>query len=118
MKGITNAVVLQGGGGGGETVFAVNNTGAAVTKGTKALLNSHQRETTATAEKLINITSGSRMHFPFCQENDVYAIFGSSLYSLTYTPESGSWTATNLNLATVGGRFIDFIDGNICSAVQ
>lgn len=58
------------------------------------------------------------MHFPFCQENDVYAIFGSSLYSLTYTPESGSWTATNLNLATVGGKFIDFIDGNICSAVQ
>lgn len=117
MKGITNAVVLQGGGG-GETVFAVNNTGAAVTKGTKALLNSHQRETTATAEKLINITSGSRMHFPFCQENDVYAIFGSSLYSLTYTPESGSWAATDLDIAYVSGRFIDFIDGNICSAAQ
>ena len=67
MKGITNAVVLQGGGGGGETVFAVNNTGAAVTKGTKALLNSHQRETTATAEKLINSTSASVMYFPFCK---------------------------------------------------
>ena len=117
MKGLTNAVVLQRGSG-GETVFAINNTGGEIISGTKALLNSHQRETTATAEKLINITSGSRMHFPFCQENDVYAFFGSSLYSLTYTPESGSWTATNLNLATVGGKFIDFIDGNICSAVQ
>lgn len=117
MKGLTNAAVLQGGGG-GETVYAVNNTGAAVTKGTKALLNSHQRETTATAEKLINSATGSVMYFPFCKGNDVFAFFSSGLYSLTYTPESGSWTATKLNLATVGGKFIDFIDGNICSAVQ
>lgn len=106
------------GGGGGETVFAVNNTGAAVTKGTKALLNSHQRETTATAEKLINSTTGSVMYFPFCKGNDVYAFFSSRLYSLTYTPESDSWAATNLNIASVSGKFIDFIDGNICSAVQ
>ena len=63
--GFTNSVVYSGGGG-GETVYAVNNTGAAVTKGTKALLNSHQRETTATAEKLINSTTGSVMYFPFC----------------------------------------------------
>lgn len=117
MKGITNAVVLQGGGG-GETVFAVNNTGAAVTKGTKALLNSHQRETTATAEKLINSTSASRVYFPFCKGNDVYAFFSGGLYSLTYTPESGSWAATELDIAAVNGKFIDFIDGNICSAVQ
>lgn len=117
MKGITNAVVLQGGGG-GETVFAVNNTGAAVTKGTKALLNSHQRETTATAEKLINSTNPSNMYFPFCQGNDVFAFFSSGLYSLTYTPESGSWAATNLDIAGVSGKFIDFIDDNICSAVQ
>ena len=41
MKGITNAVVLQGGGGGGETVFAVNNTGTAIVRGTKAWLNRH-----------------------------------------------------------------------------
>lgn len=106
------------GGGGGETVFAVNNTGAAVTKGTKALLNSHQRETTATAEKLINSTNPSVMYFPFCQGNDVFAFFSSGLYSLTYTPESGSWAATNLGIAGVGGKFIDFIDDNICSAVQ
>lgn len=117
MKGITNAVVLQGGGG-GETVFAVNNTGATVTKGTKALLNSHQRETTATAEKLINSTNGSTMYFPFCKGNDVYAFFAGRLYSLIYTPESGSWAATDLNIASVSGRFIDFIDDNICSAVQ
>lgn len=117
MKGITNAVVLQGGGG-GETVFAVNNTGAAVTKGTKALLNSHQRETTATAEKLINSNAGSVMYFPFCKGNDVYAFFSNRLYSLTYTPESGSWAATDLDIANVSGRFIDFIDGNICSAAQ
>lgn len=117
MKGITNAVVLQGGGG-GETVFAVNNTGVTVTKGTKALLNSHQRETTATAEKLINSTTGSVMYFPFCKGNDVYAFFSNRLYSLTYTPESGSWAATDLNIASVSGRFIDFIDGNICSAAQ
>lgn len=106
------------GGGGGETVFAVNNTGAAVTKGTKALLNSHQRETTATAEKLINSTTGSVMYFPFCKGNDVYAFFSNRLYSLTYTPESGSWAATDLDIANVSGRFIDFIDGNICSAAQ
>ena len=111
-------VAAISGGGGGETVFAVNNTGAAVTKGTKALLNSHQRETTATAEKLINTNTGSVMYFPFCKGNDVYAFFSNRLYSLTYTPESGSWTATNLDIATVGGKFIDFIDGNICSAVQ
>lgn len=117
MKGITNAVVLQGGGG-GETVFAVNNTGVTVTKGTKALLNSHQRETTATAEKLINSTNGSTMYFPFCKGNDVYAFFAGRLYSLIYTPESGSWAATDLNIASVSGRFIDFIDDNICSAVQ
>lgn len=117
MKGITNAVVLQGGGG-GETVFAVNNTGAAVTKGTKALLNSHQRETTATAEKLINSTTASVMYFPFCKGNDVYAYFASRLYSLTYTPETEAWAATNLDIASVGGKFIDFIDDNICSAVQ
>lgn len=106
------------GGGGGETVFAVNNTGATVTKGTKALLNSHQRETTATAEKLINSTTGSVMYFPFCKGNDVYAFFSNRLYSLTYTPESGSWAATDLDIASVSGRFIDFIDGNICSAAQ
>lgn len=106
------------GGGGGETVYAVNNTGAAVTKGTKALLNSHQRETTATAEKLINSTNPSNMYFPFCQGNDVFAFFSSGLYSLTYTPESGSWAATNLDIAGVSGKFIDFIDGDICSAVQ
>lgn len=117
MKGITNAVVLQGGGG-GETVFAVNNTGATVTKGTKALLNSHQRETTATAEQLINSNTGSVMFFPFCKGNDVYAFFSNRLYSLTYTPESGSWAATNLDIAGVSGKFIDFIDDNICSAVQ
>lgn len=117
MKGITNAVVLQGGGG-GETVFAVNNTGTAVTKGTKALLNSHQRETTATAEKLINSNNASTMYFPFCKGNDVYAFFAGRLYSLIYTPESGSWAATDLNIASVSGRFIDFIDDNICSAVQ
>ena len=115
--GFTNSVVYSGGGG-GETVFAVNNTGAAVTKGTKALLNSHQRETTATAEKLINSTSGSVMYFPFCKGNDVYAFFSNRLYSLTYTPESGSWAATGFNLANEGGRFIDFIDDNICIAVQ
>lgn len=51
MKGLTNAVVLQGGGGSGDVVFAVNNTGGAIISGTKALLNSHQRETTATAGK-------------------------------------------------------------------
>lgn len=115
--GFTNSVVYSGGGG-GETVYAVNNTGAAVTKGTKALLNSHQRETTATAEKLINSTSGSVMYFPFCKGNDVYAFFSSGLYILTYTPESGSWAATKLDIAYVSGRFIDFIDGNICSATQ
>lgn len=117
MKGLTNAVVLQGGGG-GETVYAVNNTGGAIISGTKALLNSHQRETTATAEKLINSTSGSVMYFPFCQGNDVYAYFASRLYSLTYTPETEAWAATQLDLAGVGGDFIDFIDGDICSAVQ
>ena len=74
MKGITNAVVLQGGGG-GETVFAVNNTGVTVTKGTKALLNSHQRETTATAEKLINSTNGSTMYFQISKGIDVNAFF-------------------------------------------
>ena len=115
--GFTNSVVYSGGGG-GETVYAVNNTGAAVTKGTKALLNSHQRETTATAEKLINSTNPSNMYFPFCKGNDVFAFFSSGLYSLTYTPESGSWAATNLDIASVGGKFIDFIDDNICSAVQ
>lgn len=117
MKGLTNAVVLQGGGG-GETVYAVNNTGGAIISGTKALLNSHQRETTATAEKLINSTSGSVMYFPFCQGNDVYAYFSSRLYSLTYTPETEAWAATQLDLAGVSGNFIDFIDGDICSAVQ
>lgn len=115
--GFTNSVVYSGGGG-GETVYAVNNTGAAVTKGTKALLNSHQRETTATAEKLINKNTENVMYFPFCKGNDVYAFFSNRLYSLTYTPESGSWAATDLDLANVGGRFIDFIDGNICSAAQ
>ncbi len=117
MKGLTNAAVLQGGGG-GETVFAINNTGGAIISGTKALLNSHQRETTATAEKLINSTSGSVMYFPFCQGNDVYAYFASRLYSLTYTPETEAWAATQLDLAGVSGNFIDFIDGDICSAVQ
>ena len=111
-------VAAISGGGGGETVFAVNNTGGAIISGTKALLNSHQRETTATAEKLINSTSGSVMYFPFCQGNDVYAFFSNRLYSLTYTPESGSWAATDLDIASVSGRFIDFIDGNICSAAQ
>lgn len=114
MKGITNAVVLQGGGGGGETVFAVNNTGAAVTKGTKALLNSHQRETTATAEKLINSNSPNSMFVPFCQGNDVFAVFGGKVYSLAYTPEIKQWVATDLDapLPSEPGR-VDFIDDNI-----
>ena len=111
-------VAAISGGGGGETVFAINNTGGAIISGTKALLNSHQRETTATAEKLIKSNSVSVMYFPFCKGNDVYAFFSSGLYSLTYTPESGSWAATKLNLVYIDGRFIDFIDGNICSAVQ
>lgn len=111
-------VAAISGGGGGETVYAVNNTGGAIISGTKALLNSHQRETTATAEKLINSTSGSVMYFPFCQGNDVYAYFASRLYSLTYTPETEAWAATQLDLAGVSGNFIDFIDGDICSAVQ
>lgn len=58
------------------------------------------------------------MYFPFCKGNDVYAFFSSRLYSLTYTPESGSWAATDLDIAHVSGKFIDFIDGNICSAAQ
>lgn len=111
-------VAAISGGGGGETVYAVNNTGGAIISGTKALLNSHQRETTATAEKLINRTSGSVMYFPFCQGNDVYAYFASRLYSLTYTPETEAWAATDLDIAYVSGKFIDFIDGDICSAVQ
>lgn len=111
-------VAAISGGGGGETVFAINNTGGAIISGTKALLNSHQRETTATAEKLINATDGSVMFFPFCQGNDVYAYFSSGLYSLTYTPETEAWAATQLDLASVGGKFIDFIDGDICSVVQ
>lgn len=111
-------VAAISGGSGGETVFAINNTGGAIISGTKALLNSHQRETTATAEKLINSTTGSVMYFPFCKGNDVYAFFSNRLYSLTYTPESGSWAATDLYIANVSGRFIDFIDGNICSAAQ
>lgn len=115
--GFTNSVVYSGGGG-GETVYAVNNTGAAVTKGTKALLNSPQRETTATAKELIYSNNPSCIYFPFCQGNDVFALFASSLYSLTYTPGSGSWAATKLNTAVANGKFIDFIDDNICSTVQ
>ena len=40
MKGTKNAMVLQGGEG-GETVYAVNNTGTAIVRGTKAWLNRH-----------------------------------------------------------------------------
>lgn len=98
MKGITNAVVLQGGGGGGETVFAVNNTGAAVTKGTKAWLNKHNLNENVAYEFKDSFIVGEAVHFIFDKDNNLITVQtnGTTRKGFVYNVESKTWQETTL----------------------
>ena len=111
MKGTTNALVLQGGDG-GETVFAVNNTGTAIVRGTKAWLNRHNLDENTAYQ---HYAGGSSTQYApvFDADNNFWVVnlSGTGRKQFTYDAETKAWTASDLNAGPSGRNFVRFIGG-------
>ena len=113
MKGTTNALVLQGGDG-GETVFAVNNTGTAIVRGTKAWLNRHNLDENTAYQ---HYAGGSSTQYApvFDADNNFWVVnlSGTGRKLFTYDAETKAWTASDLNAGPSGRNFVRFIGGEV-----
>ena len=117
MKGTTNALVLQGGDG-GETVFAVNNTGTAIVRGTKAWLNRHNLDENTAYQ---HYAGGSSTQYApvFDADNNFWVVnlSGTGRKLFTYDAETKAWTASDLNAGPSGRNFVRFIGGECNGAL-
>lgn len=110
MKGITNAVVLQGGGGGGETVFAVNQTGEEVVAANKQVylvrqMNFETKQWSASGYN--NVTNNPPMVRYFTDNN---FIISKDLWR--YNENSDSWDKVEFsNITLPKSRITDIIEG-------
>lgn len=107
MKGITNAVVLQGGGGGGETVFAVNQTGEEVVAANKQvyLVRQMNFETKLWAVSGYNILPSNSTFF---MDNNLVRY--KDVFS--YNENTDNWDKTAFSAISVPEDYIiDIIEG-------
>lgn len=91
-------VAAISGGGGGETVYAVNNTGAAVTKGMKAWLNKHNLNENVAYEFKDGFIVGGAVYFIFDKDNNLITVQtnGTTRTGFVYNVESKTWQETTL----------------------
>ena len=114
------------GGGGGETVYAVNNTGAAVVKGTKAWLNRHNLDENE-AYQLFDQNNGINVPLvDFDGDNNVLFCFAGYRTKYVYDAEAKTWAASTLTagestaafMRKEGGIMIGYTKGYLSSNAE
>lgn len=109
MYGITNSQNIIQSGGGGDTVYAVNNTGADITKGTKLWLN--RRDVDTQSYSVFEYGNGNNRIFAHFVTNDDIIVFqGSYTNELIYDLETSTWNNTSLSNRSVSSYLCN-IDG-------
>lgn len=117
MRGITNSQnIIQSGGGGGDTVYAVNNTGAAITAGQKVWLNKHNLDENV-AYQFVGGKSSTTFLVSFDDDNN-FIMFNTNTYGRpyiysTYNTETKSWNNETISASSTinGGKFFRIISG-------
>lgn len=114
MKGLTNAVATSGASG-GDIIYAINNTGADITKGQKVWLNKHNLDENV-AYQYNSGVSNSNFLVKF-DNDDNFLIFNTTTtfndFYMTYDTSTKTWNLEELSskpVSITNPRFIRYID--------
>ena len=115
MYGITNSQNIIQSGGGGDSVYAVNNTGADITKGQKVWLNKHNLDENVAYQYNAGV-SNSNFLVKF-DNDDNFLIFNTASaandFYITYDTNAKTWNLEELSnkpVSITNPRFIRYIE--------
>ncbi len=91
--------------GGGDVVFAVNNTGTAVSAGDKVWLNRHYLAENAAYQYSSDYTTGNYFSWTFDADDNILAPNASSFYKWRYDPKMQIWSKRLVYDASVYGYY-------------
>lgn len=118
MRGITNSqnIIQSGGGGSEDTVYAVNNTGAAISKGDKIWLNKHNLDENVAYQYAGYNSSGSACAF-FNEDNNIVVMNGGTQKPLyTYNPDTKTWSYQYLTNSFSYTDYLKHLNGKVIAS--
>lgn len=100
MKGLTNAVATSGASG-GDIIYAINNTGADITKGQKVWLNKHNLDESESAFSQYDRIYYYK-YYPIFDSNNNFSILDDQYrYKWTYNTDDKTWTISDTSITSI-----------------